>query len=496
VLDNWFLQLDTKRRGYIGGAEAVGFLSNSNLEREVLRVIWGLIDSNNTGYIDLRQFYKTIRLVSICCSSTHANKVPSMEIYYSTATLKIPLPALTFTGKDSSLSQPPSITAPVSMPNSANSGNSSRNTHVLSPSHTYPDSSWQQTAGSLIPIADTYSNHPPVSVASINTASQPIDKYQPKSTYEMKDDDDFEFSDFESAPTNISDPEFNPSSLLAAIPSNSLISVAGDEMNLSIKAKMVEVEEEEEMGDFIGPPQSLSNSNPNSNPNPHSNSNTKTNVELEEEEDMGDFMGPQQSVSYDSIDFTMEEKIVPIININSIVALSPVDVTAKVAVINPTLSEKSGSANERMSFFDDLIENDLKVGAEEWDEEYVYSNTGVSIGDGGGVGVEGGLDREERDVKVEAVNPFDMFNDDSVIIDENKSVVENVTTQKNGADQNDGQILLFPSPLYNDSRGVEDDEEFSDFHSHIATPVPESNQISSIIIPESSSTLSNNSYTG
>ena len=108
-LDQWFSRLDAEGRGYIGGAVAAGFLSNSNLSRETLRAIWGLVDSRNSGFIDLKQFYRTIRLVSLSCSPAYAGIPPSIHQYNSTAALTIPLPDMTSTSsKTASPAESPS----------------------------------------------------------------------------------------------------------------------------------------------------------------------------------------------------------------------------------------------------------------------------------------------------------------------------------------------------------------------------------------------------
>jgi hypothetical protein len=90
----WFSNLDSENRGYIGGARAVGFLSGFNLSRETLRLIWGLVDSQNTGCIDQKQFYKIIRMVAISCSPMYAGTAPSTETYYRTVEEMIPLPPM------------------------------------------------------------------------------------------------------------------------------------------------------------------------------------------------------------------------------------------------------------------------------------------------------------------------------------------------------------------------------------------------------------------
>ena len=54
-MDKWFFEIDTTGTGYIGGAQAVAFLKNSNLSRDTLRAIWSLVDAHNTGRVDLYQ---------------------------------------------------------------------------------------------------------------------------------------------------------------------------------------------------------------------------------------------------------------------------------------------------------------------------------------------------------------------------------------------------------------------------------------------------------
>jgi hypothetical protein len=54
-MDKWFFEIDTAGSGYVGGAQAVAFLKNSNLGRDTLRAIWSLVDANNMGRVDLYQ---------------------------------------------------------------------------------------------------------------------------------------------------------------------------------------------------------------------------------------------------------------------------------------------------------------------------------------------------------------------------------------------------------------------------------------------------------
>jgi hypothetical protein len=93
-LVGWFCMLDSANKGYAWEAQAISFLSGFNLSKETLRLIWGLVDSQNTGCIDQKQFYKIIRLVAISCSPMYAGTAPSMEIYNRTVEEIIPLPPM------------------------------------------------------------------------------------------------------------------------------------------------------------------------------------------------------------------------------------------------------------------------------------------------------------------------------------------------------------------------------------------------------------------
>ena len=93
-LDNWFDSLNPNKGEFIAGTNAVSFLKNSNLSKEMLRKIWELVDSNNVGYINRLQFYTIMRLISISCCPIYAGSVPSLERYFTTAKDNIALPAM------------------------------------------------------------------------------------------------------------------------------------------------------------------------------------------------------------------------------------------------------------------------------------------------------------------------------------------------------------------------------------------------------------------
>jgi hypothetical protein len=79
-MDKWFFEIDTAGSGYVGGAQAVAFLKNSNLGRDTLRAIWSLVDANNTGrvdlyqvvraYLDLRGFAPSLTPIHVACPSS------------------------------------------------------------------------------------------------------------------------------------------------------------------------------------------------------------------------------------------------------------------------------------------------------------------------------------------------------------------------------------------------------------------------------------------
>lgn len=92
-LDSWFRELDDGT-GFVGGANIVQFLKNTNFSTELLRTVWALVDSSSTGKINRYQFYKIIRLLSIASSPIYAGSAPSMERYFSTTHDTFPLPTI------------------------------------------------------------------------------------------------------------------------------------------------------------------------------------------------------------------------------------------------------------------------------------------------------------------------------------------------------------------------------------------------------------------
>ena len=87
----WFEDMDSAQ-GHVGGAKIVKFLMESGLDKGILRDIWGIVDKEQRGFVDLAQFTLIIRLVSLAASPRFQDQVPSMQMYAETVTDRIPLP--------------------------------------------------------------------------------------------------------------------------------------------------------------------------------------------------------------------------------------------------------------------------------------------------------------------------------------------------------------------------------------------------------------------
>jgi Ca2+-binding EF-hand superfamily protein len=97
IIDRWFAELDTEGKGAVGGLAVAMFLKRSNLPKDILRSIWALVDSTNTGHINRQQFYNIIRLVSIQSVPQYSTYPPSMEGLAHTLHEPIYLPHSLFT---------------------------------------------------------------------------------------------------------------------------------------------------------------------------------------------------------------------------------------------------------------------------------------------------------------------------------------------------------------------------------------------------------------
>jgi len=90
ILDYWFRCIDNNNTGVVGGVRIVNFLRSSNLNMEHLKILWDLVDTANTGTIYRKQFYKLIRLVTVCLYNPQ--QPPSLQLYTSTVHYSYPLP--------------------------------------------------------------------------------------------------------------------------------------------------------------------------------------------------------------------------------------------------------------------------------------------------------------------------------------------------------------------------------------------------------------------
>ena len=380
--------MDAEGRGYIGGAQAAGFLSNSNLSRDTLRAIWGLVDSRNAGYIDRKQFYRTIRLVSISCSPEFAGMAPSLQKYNSTAALSIPLPDMA--------KNAPASTAEVAtadkMAVTASAGAGGNSPGMAQPAWQSNQSVQQGTPSSAIKMAVTASagaggNSPGmvqpawqsnqsvqqgaafqnVSAAPQAPTDSSINHFSEKQSAGLAaaaqvysaDIDDFEFSDFESAAV---DPA--QSIKLDAGPSTvSLSSQSKDDATVSenVTGQVTHAQTSDldfDFDDFSSP------SNPPA------------------------VVSERDSHSHAGTIVASATSDPPII--------AATIVTPAVPVKASVISGVGASPNINMSFFDDLIEGDKQQleEAEEW-EEFA-----------GGKEEDTSKAAEEDD----EVNPFEAFN--------------------------------------------------------------------------------------
>ena len=337
-LDQWFKSLDAEGRGYIGGAVAAGFLSNSNLSRETLRAIWGLVDSRNSGFIDLKQFYRTIRLVSLSCSPAYAGNPPSIHQYNSTAALTIPLPDMTsLSSKTTSPTEASSadkgavVAAPGPAPGPAQGPGPGGNLLGMAALPTWQNNHnvQQVQQGAIFQNVNAVSQSPiDISVKSNNdNHHQPMSadpSNHPMSAASSGIDiiDDFEFSDFESAAVDTAqsikvDTE---SSFMPGLSSHSSEDMKVSETTSGHVTHAPATDLDIDFDDFSAP----------SNPAVHSHA------------------GP------------ISDSAIP-----SGPSTTAVITTPAVSVI----SSVGASANSRMSFFDDLIMGDLQEQQQQQQQE-------------------------------------------------------------------------------------------------------------------------------
>lgn len=92
-LENWFSALDTSRTGLIGGPFVVEFLKSCGLTKEILRVIWALVDTSGSGLVNMIQFFRIVRLIEIALSPVYHKRELSLELYGSSVHVSLQLPS-------------------------------------------------------------------------------------------------------------------------------------------------------------------------------------------------------------------------------------------------------------------------------------------------------------------------------------------------------------------------------------------------------------------
>jgi hypothetical protein len=92
AIDAWFIEIDNKFSGSVGGADAVQFFKRSNLPKDTLREVWSLADQHKAGKLDRQQFFFAIRLITVLCNPIYAGSKPSVDLYNTTVNKRLSLP--------------------------------------------------------------------------------------------------------------------------------------------------------------------------------------------------------------------------------------------------------------------------------------------------------------------------------------------------------------------------------------------------------------------
>jgi hypothetical protein len=98
LLDGWFNSLDENKSQLIGGPKIAQFLYQvaPQLQKEKLKTIWAIVDTQGMGYINRIQFYKIVRFLIVFGSPIYINTTPTIEIYQATISQPgFTLPSLT-----------------------------------------------------------------------------------------------------------------------------------------------------------------------------------------------------------------------------------------------------------------------------------------------------------------------------------------------------------------------------------------------------------------
>jgi hypothetical protein len=108
-IETWFQELDTDYDGFIGGAEVVPFFQRSNLNKPILRELWNLVDYNKNGRLDRKQFIIAIRMLAVLCSPIYAGSSPTADLFNSTRNKPISLPSQMYQSTPVVLSVTPAV---------------------------------------------------------------------------------------------------------------------------------------------------------------------------------------------------------------------------------------------------------------------------------------------------------------------------------------------------------------------------------------------------
>lgn len=222
-IETWFQELDKDYDGFIGGAEVVPFFQRSNLHKTTLRELWNLVDYNKNGRLDRKQFIIAIRMLAVLCSPIYAGSNPTVELFNSTISKPISLPAQMLqnttvaspsVASNTVASQPPNVATAEIFPLS-----SVQDAPLPPlPPLQQPTPQNQPIASPVGPSMSTSSSvvYPPAQSGYYGNAhyGYPPVATVPATSHQPLDEDD-EFSDFNAAPVHSSAPA--PSSTVAPV---------------------------------------------------------------------------------------------------------------------------------------------------------------------------------------------------------------------------------------------------------------------------------------
>jgi hypothetical protein len=395
-LNAWFSEIDITNRNRIGGKEAVFFLRRTSVPNDILSSIWVMI-SKGSPSVDLPQFYRIMRLVSLAASPVFSGAPPSLELYSSTKTIFVPLPAITAPVATPIRSDSNNI--PSNVNNGQSNVNNGQSPVLINNINNSPTSSPLYSSNPNSSPTNQYNTNVNVqphikSVESINHNVQPIITNNINNSLNNSSG-----NNSYNSPVDQTINQVNTSSLTITTSTNN---------NNNNNNNEIDDVDDDEFSEFSSVADSslhvvptinnlnllkLSMNNDDSNNNLMSFDNMEEknipNIVEEDEEDFDDFVDSSVMKSNLSSEFNIinDNIIDQSSNLNKISSINNVDLSSSSSLainvikpnddsdllLGPVLEEIPTPIVEAptygdMSAFDELIETDLKVQTEEWDD--------------------------------------------------------------------------------------------------------------------------------